>query len=111
MLQTLSRFLACRVELFLVELKEERVRAVVALLLIVAGGICALMTLVLLTVMIVILFWDQYRLPVLAVLTAAYATGAVSAFVSLRRRLRRWEGFAASLEQIKKDCACLETKN
>ncbi len=111
MLRTLSRLLESRAELFLVELKEERVRVIAALLLLLTGVICAMMTLVLVTFAIVIVFWDGYRIPVLVALTAAYAAGAIGAFVLLRRRLHRWQAFAASLEQIKKDRACLETKN
>jgi len=111
MLQTASQLLESRVELFLLELKEERVRLVAALLLALAVGICALMTVVLVTFTIVIVFWDTYRIPVLVVLTIAYAAGAAGAFISLRRRLRRWQAFSASLEQIKKDRACLGTKN
>ena len=110
-LQTASQLLESRAELFLLELKEERVRVVAALLLALAGGICALMTLLLVTFTIVIVFWDTYRIAVLVGLIAVYGAGAVGALVALRRRLRRWQPFAASLEQIKKDRACLETKN
>ena len=111
MLHTLGQLLESRAELFLLELKEERVRLVAVLMLALTGAICALMTLVLVTFTIVVVFWDEYRIPVLVALTVAYAIGAIGAFVSLRRRLRRWQAFAASLEQIKKDRACLETKN
>ncbi|MGH7994143.1 MAG: phage holin family protein, partial [Limisphaerales bacterium] len=61
MLQTASQLLESRVELFLLELKEERVRLVAALLLALTGGICVLMTLVLVTFTIVVVFWDNYR--------------------------------------------------
>jgi uncharacterized membrane protein YqjE len=111
MLQTLGHLIESRMELFLLELKEERVRLVAVLLLVLAGAICALMTLVLATFTLVVVFWNEYRIPVLVVLTAAYAAGAIGAFASLRRRLRRWQAFSASLEQIKKDRACLGTKN
>jgi len=111
MLQTASQLLESRAELFLLELKEERVRLVAALLLALTVGICALMSLLLVTFTVVVVFWDSYRIPVLMALTVAYLAGAVGAFVSLRRRLRRWRAFAASLEQIKKDRACLEAKN
>jgi len=111
MLQTASQLLESRVELFLLEAKEERVRLVSALLLALAGGICVLMMLVLVTFTIVVVFWNEHRVAVLVVLTAAYAAGGVSALVSLRRRLRQWHSFSASLDQIKKDRACLETKS
>jgi len=111
MLQTASQLLESRAELFLLELKEERVRVMAVLLLALAGGIFALMTLLLATFTIVIVFWDTYRIPVLVALIVVYGAGAVAAFVSLRRRLCRWRAFTASLEQIKKDRACLETKS
>jgi uncharacterized membrane protein YqjE len=111
MLRTASHLLESRAELFLLELKEERVRLLAALLLALAGGICALLALVLITFLIVVVFWDGYRVPVLLALIATYAAGAIGAFVSLRRRLRRWHAFSASLEQIKKDRECLQTKS
>jgi len=110
-LQTAGRLLESRAELFVLELKEERLRLVAVLLLALAGGICALMTLALVTLTIVMVFWNSYRIPVLVALIALYGAGAVGALVSLRRRLRRWQSFVASVEQIKKDRACLETKS
>lgn len=110
-LHTASQLLESRAELFLLELKEERVRLIVALLLALTCAICALMTLLLVTFTVVVVFWNEYRIPVLVTLAVAYAAGAVSTFVALRRRLRRWQAFAASLKQLQKDRACLETKN
>lgn len=111
MLQTLSQLLGNRVELFLLELKEERLRLLDVLLLVLAGGICALMALALVTFAIVIALWDECRILVLISLAVAYAAGAVAVYVALRRRLRRWQAFSASLEQIKKDRAWLEARN
>lgn len=95
-----------RMELFLVELREERIRQFDALLLVAVFLVCALMTLALLTFTLVVIFWDEHRVLVLALLTLAYATGAGVSFWMLRNRLRRWQAFAATLEQIKKDRAC-----
>lgn len=110
-LRTAGRLLESRAELFLLEWKEERLRLGGALLLAAAGAVCALLALLLVTFTIVIVFWNDHRIPVLVALTVVYAAGAVGAWVSLRRRLRRWQAFSASLEQIRKDRACLETKN
>jgi len=100
-----------RVELFLLELKEERLRLFDALLLFAAGVIFAGVALVLLTLTVVVVFWDGPRVLVLGLLTLLYALGAGVAFWSLKRRLQRWEAFSATFEQLKKDRACFETKN
>ena len=99
-----------RVELFLVELKEERIRLFDAVLLLLLGVGCTLMTLVLLTFTLVLIFWD-HRVLVLILLTLAYALVAGVALWTLRRRLRDWNAFAATLEEFKKDRACLEKQN
>ncbi len=99
-----------RLELFLVELKEERIRLFDALVLVAAGLVCALMTLALFTFTLVVIFWE-HRVVLLVVLTVAYGAGAGGAFWTLRSRLRHWQSFAATLDQIKKDRACLRKPN
>ena len=96
-----------RLELFLTELKEERFRLFDTLLLMVVGVGCALMTLVLLTFTLVLVFWD-HRVIVLIILTVLYGFGAGGAFWILRQRLRNWDAFAATLEELRKDRACLD---
>lgn len=100
-----------RVELFLLELKEERMRLFDALLLAAAGIVCALMTLVMVTLTIVVIFWDTHRLLVLGLVTAAYAAAATVALVKLRSRLQRWQAFSATLQEFKKDRACFKKPN
>lgn len=110
-LRTLRGVAENRLELFLVELKEERVRLFEALLLAAFGMVCALMALVLLTLTVAVVFWETHRLLVLALLALAYAGAAAAALVSLRARLQRWQAFAETLEQLKKDRSCLEKPN
>ena len=100
-----------RLELFLVELKEERIRLFDALLLVVICVLCTLMALALLTFTIVVIFWDEHRVLVLVLLTLVYGAGAGASFWSLRHRLRQWQSFSATLEQIKKDRACWEKQS
>jgi uncharacterized membrane protein YqjE len=100
-----------RVELFLIEVKEERIRLFDALFLVAACLVCALMTLALLTLTLVVIFWEEHRVGVLVLLTLGYAAGAGASFWTLRNRLRDWQSFAATLEQIKRDRACLEKPN
>jgi uncharacterized membrane protein YqjE len=111
MLKTLRQMAENRLELFLVELKEERIRLFDALLLLAAGVLCAFMALLLVTLTVVVIFWDTHRLLVLALLALGYVTLAVAAFMKLRSRLLRWRAFSATLEEFKKDRACLETPN
>ena len=100
-----------RLELFLVELKEERIRLFDALFLLAVGIVCGLMTLVMVTLTVVVIFWDTHRLLVLALVTLAYAAAATVALMKLRSRLRRWRAFSATLEQLKKDRSCFKTPN
>lgn len=111
LLRTLHSLFEKRLDLFLLELKEERLRLISALLLAAMGGICAFMVLALVTLAIIVFFWAEHRTAVLIVLIGLYSVGAVAAFLSLRRRLQRWEAFSATLEQIRKDRECLETKS
>ena len=82
-----------------------------AVLLAVVGIVCVLMTLIMLTFMVVVAFWETHRLLVLALVTVAYAGAAAAAFITLRARLQRWRAFSATLEQIKKDRSCFEKPN
>ena len=111
LLKTLRDMVENRVELFLVELKEERVRVFDALLLAAVGVMCALMTLVMLTFTVVVVFWDTHRWLVLVLVTAVYAVATAAAFMKLRVRLQRWRAFSETLEQIKKDRSCWEKSN
>ena len=110
-LKTLRDIAENRFELFLVELKEERVRVFEALLLAAMGIVCALMMLFMLTFTLVVVFWDANRLLVLLLLTLGYAGAAAAALVALRSRLKRWRAFSETLEQIKKDRTCLGKPN
>jgi uncharacterized membrane protein YqjE len=99
-----------RLELFLVELKEERFRVLDALVLMGLGAVCGLMVLVLLTFTLVLVFWD-HRVIVLLILAMLYGLGAGAAFWTLRQRLRNWNAFAATLEEMKKDRECLDKQS
>jgi uncharacterized membrane protein YqjE len=111
MLKTLHDVVENRVELFLVELREERLRLMELLLLLVIGAVCALMALLMITFGIVVLFWETHRVLVLTLIILTYAGAAAVAFGALRSRLRRWRAFAATLDQIKKDEACFKEKS
>ena len=109
--QTLRDTAENRLELFLTELKEERIRLFDALLLLAVAATCALMTLVTLTLAVVVIFWDTHRLLALALVAVVYAVGATAAFLKLRSRLQRWKSISATLGEIKKDAACFKKPN
>lgn len=99
-----------RVELLIVEWREERLRLISALMLLLVGAVTALMTLVLVTFIIVVIFWETHRLLVLILLAAIYAGVTVAAFWTLRSRTRQWKAFDATLEEMKKDRACFKNQ-
>lgn len=111
MLRTLRDVLANRAELFLIEWQEERLRLLDAVLLTLVGAVSAMMALVLVTFLIIMVFWQTHPWLVLGLLILAYAGTAVAAFWTLRSRLRRWQAFPETLEQLKKDRACFEQEN
>lgn len=100
-----------RIELFLVELREERIRIFQVLLLGCATAVLGFMALLVVTVTLVVTFWDSARVPVLVVLSAGYCLATVVLLWRLIARLQRWSSFSTTLEEIKKDRACLDEKN
>ena len=100
-----------RLELLLVELQEERSRLFDLLLLAAMGIVCGLMTLIVLTFTIVVMFWDGHRIAVLGALGVSYLTGATLAFRRFSLRLRDEEAFSGTLAELKKDRAWLERES
>ena len=96
-----------RLELFAVELKEEKWRLIQLLTLAAVALVLGLMTLILLTFAIIVWFWESGRMAAVITLTLVYLAGAIGASFTLQARLKRWRAFAATLDELKKDRACL----
>jgi len=96
-----------RLELFTVEVQEERDRLLRALLLALGAAAFGLLAGITLTDLVVVLFWDCSHWAALLILTVLY--GAAGAFLCRRlaRLLRDWQTLPASLDQLRKDRACL----
>jgi uncharacterized membrane protein YqjE len=100
-----------RLELFLVELQEERLQVFDILLLLGVVLILAGMTLLVFTVTIVVLCLRADRLLPIVVLMLIYLVATCVAGWRLRGRLKGWTPFSATVAELKKDKACLEEKN
>ena len=82
-----------------------------AMLCAVAVAAFGMMTLSLVTFTVVLLFWENGRLPALAGLSVLYLVGTALAWRALRTRLKARRAFTGSIEELKKDRSCLETDN
>src|SRR5471032_1434957 len=97
-----------RLELLAVVVQEERERHLHAILLafgVAAFGLLAGLTL---TAAIVVLLWVWSPVAVLLILTALYAAAGIFLYLRLIGLLRDWQTLSASLDQLRKDRACLE---
>ena len=99
-----------RLELWLVELQEERWRLFDALLLAGVVVILAMMTLLVATVAIVVVCLKANRLDLVVALTLLYLVATIVGYWRLRTRLKNWAPFSATLAELKKDKACLDDK-
>jgi len=111
LLRTVLDIAQNRLELFLVELQEERWQFFDAMLLVGTVLILAGMTLMVVTVTIVVICLKAERLDLLVVLVLLYLAATIVAFWRLRRRLKAWAPFSATLTELRKDKACLDEKS
>ena len=100
-----------RLELFTVELQEEKCRLMEALLCAAAVAAFGMMTLALATFTVVTIFWENGRLAALAGLSVAYLVATALAWRALQKRLKSDSAFSGTLGELKKDRSCLKTEN
>lgn len=101
-----------RLELFSVELQEEKFRLIRIFLWISAGIFAGMMAVTFASLTLVYLFWESARLAVLGGLAAFYGGALVAIIIAFRRFLSRQpQPFAATLQEIKEDRACIRTGN
>ena len=97
-----------RLELLIVEVQEEREHLLHAMFLALGVAALGLLGAMTLTAALVVVLWPFSPLAVLLGLTGLYAAGAVCLYRRLARLLRDWHVLSATLDQLRKDCACLE---
>jgi uncharacterized membrane protein YqjE len=97
-----------RLELLAVEVQEEHERRLLAFLLALGVAAFGLLAGLTLTAAIVILLWPWSHVAVLLILTALYMAAGICLYRRLIGLLRNWQMLSATLDQLRKDRACLE---
>ena len=100
-----------RIELFAVELQEERARFLGVLLLAAIIAVLALLTLVMLTFTILLAVGEGNRFLAAVIITAVYFVATVAGVLALRARLKNWSMFSATRDELRKDREWLESKD
>jgi uncharacterized membrane protein YqjE len=108
---TIVALIHARIELFATEFEEELQRRFVIfiwmLLALLFGGLSVMM----LAITLLIIFWDDHRVLVATLITGAFAlTALVMGFLSRARIERKPRFMAASLDELKRDRAQLERR-
>jgi len=112
LLSTLTSIVSTRLELLANELQEERLRLTQMLLFALFALFCFGMGILLLTVFIVVFFWDDHRLAVLGVLSACFlALGTLAAILLRGMTQTRSKLFSASLAELARDKEQLEANH
>jgi uncharacterized membrane protein YqjE len=98
-----------RLELLMVEVQEEREHLLRAILLALGVAVFSFLAGVALTVGLVVWLWQLSPVAVLLILTVLYAAMAGYFYRRFTLLLRDWQTLPATLDQIRKDRACLES--
>ena len=108
---TLVALLQTRLELLVTELEEERLR-LLQLLLWAAGALFFLgIGILLLTVLLVAVFWDSYRITAIVVLAGIFFAAGIGMAIGVRNRMHvRSRLFSASLDELARDKDQLTTR-
>ena len=101
---TLLDAVETRIELALVELREQGVYRRQLVILAVTGGVFLVIGLLLAAFFVVVLFWDTYRLAAIAAVTLLYLGIAAAAFLRLRAKARAMPApFETTLQELSAD--------
>lgn len=97
-----------RLELLTVEVQEERERLLHAFLLALGSAAFALLASLALTAAIVVGLWPWSPVAVLLILAAAYGAAGTWLYRRLTALLAGWQTLPETIDQLRKDRACLE---
>lgn len=111
LLSTLSSIASTRLELLANELHEERLHVEQMLLYFFSALFCFGMSIMLTTVFVVALFWDEHRLAVLGGLSVLFLVAGVMLAVRLKNTARsKSRLFSVSLAELARDREQLDGK-
>jgi len=96
-----------RVELLMVEVREERERLLRAALLALGAAVFGFLAGAALTVALVVMLWSLSPIVVLLTLALLYSATAVFLYRCFVILQQNWETLPATLDQLKKDRVCL----
>jgi len=97
-----------RLELFSMDLQEEKFRLIQTFVWISVGIFTGMMALMFASLTLVYLFWESARLAVLGGLTVFYCAALAAVIIAFRRFVARQpKPFAATLQEIGEDRACI----
>jgi uncharacterized membrane protein YqjE len=103
---------ARRLELFSLELREEKLRLIQVFMWISAVVFTGMMAITFASLVLVYLFWENARLFVLGGLALLYTGAFLGLLIAFRRYLARQPApFDATLEELSEDRACIRTEN
>jgi uncharacterized membrane protein YqjE len=97
-----------RVQLFLLEVQEERERIFRAFCLGLAVAVFALLAGISLTVALTVMLVAWSPVAALLILAAVYAGVAVILYKQLQSLRRDWQSFSATFDELRKDRECLK---
>jgi len=101
-----------RLKLFSIELHEEKLRLVQTFIWISAAVFTGIMAITFASLTLVYLFWESSRLAMLGGFTLLYGGALLVIITGFRRYLARQpKPFAATLQEIEEDRACIRTGN
>ncbi|MFI5399515.1 MAG: phage holin family protein [SAR324 cluster bacterium] len=110
--RSLLASLRTRAELLSIELAEEKERRQEMLILAVLGALFLALGLQLVAFLVVVVFWDSYRVTATAGVTVLYVGISAWAFLRLRSKWRNSPSpFAASLDELAKDMDALQGRD
>jgi uncharacterized membrane protein YqjE len=108
---TLVALIRTRIELLSTEVEVELQRALIILLWMMLALLFAGLTVLMFTVTLLVVFWDDHRILVASLITLASAiTTAVTAYLAYVRVKHKPRFLAASIEELRRDRADLERK-
>lgn len=102
--------LQTRLELAAVEVEEESLRFLAYLALCMLAMVCISLAITLLTLFVIVLFWDSHRIVAILGMAALYGLAAAALLLGVRSNFRRKPKLLAfTLAELHKDVASIHT--